>query len=132
MQDATNSNVSLFGPAGAMVSTLDEQARFLQAVFSGQLLPAAQMATLRSSVPLDGAGQPGGMGANHWTYDCASGTKTFWSHGGNVIGYASRWFVSEDGGKAVVVMGNEYHGASDTQGQLALLYGARDALCAIL
>lgn len=111
----TVSNGGMFGPAGAMVSTLQDQATFVQALFGGRLLPAAQMAELKTTVPNPEHLENGiGLGATQaWLSVCGKGA---WSLGGNVVGYNSRWYSSVDGTKQVVVLGNEHHGDSGTNG----------------
>ncbi|TMZ52978.1 class A beta-lactamase-related serine hydrolase, partial [Klebsiella pneumoniae] len=51
-RDVTVSNVQATGAAGAMVSTLDDLARFERALLSGELFPEPQLAELKNIVPI--------------------------------------------------------------------------------
>lgn len=138
--EATRSNVELFGPAGAMVSTLEDQFTFERALLSGALLPPAQMAELKTTVPIQSPTNPVptdnryGLGIVKIKVDCGGTTQWVWSHAGDVIGYHSRWAASEDGSKVAVIMGNENHlhvdGASPAQ--QALDQSTFDAVCQMI
>lgn len=126
--DVSASNVELFWSAGAIVSTLPDMATFLRALIRGQLLPPAQTAELKTTVPA-GTGVDFGAGIAHITLPCAKGA---WGHGGLVLGYYTRWYASDDGSKIVVILGNESHGDDGTNGQGILQSGAQQALCHML
>lgn len=134
--DATRSNVELFGPAGAMISTLQDQGTFERALLQEQVLPPAQLAEWKTSVPIgtDTHNQYG-LGVTHWQLQCPDGPGPFvWSHGGDVIGYHSRWFASEDGTKQVFYAANEHHGLNldESAGKQKLMEGAQNAMCGLL
>nr|WP_042191377.1 serine hydrolase domain-containing protein [Kibdelosporangium sp. MJ126-NF4]CEL20039.1 D-alanyl-D-alanine carboxypeptidase [Kibdelosporangium sp. MJ126-NF4]CTQ97263.1 D-alanyl-D-alanine carboxypeptidase (EC 3.4.16.4) [Kibdelosporangium sp. MJ126-NF4] len=126
IRDVTASNVQVFGPAGAMVSTLNDLAAFERALFSGKLLPPAQMTELKTTVPL-GGGSGYGLGVGSAPTSCG----TAWNHNGAVLGYYSMWLTSEDGSKQVVVAANEFHMLGGTRGQQDIGKAALDAYCAL-
>ncbi|MFF4011683.1 serine hydrolase domain-containing protein [Streptomyces sp. NPDC001717] len=51
LNERSTSNVQIFWTAGAIVSTLDDLNTFYRALFTGRLLPAAQMSELKTTVP---------------------------------------------------------------------------------
>ena len=86
--DVSDHNPSVGGAAGAMVSTARDWSRFHTALMSGKLLPAAQLAQLRATVPVfpdqpDGPGY--GLGIQTGTRPCG----TIWGHDGGIPGYLS-------------------------------------------
>ncbi|ONI75132.1 penicillin-binding protein [Actinosynnema sp. ALI-1.44] len=126
IRDVTTSNVQTFGPAGAMVSTLTDLAAFERALFSGKLLPPAQMTELKTTVPV-GGGAGYGLGVGSAPTPCGP----VWNHNGAVLGYYSLWLTSEDGNKQVVVAANEFHMMGGTRGQQDITKAALDAYCAL-
>lgn len=127
-QDVTVSNVQLFGPAGAMVSTLDDLATFTRALLSGRLLPPRQMAELKTTVPTSDGKTRYGLGIQHAQTPCG---KWVWEHTGAVLGYYSFWLSSEDGTKQVVQANTEYHLILGTPGQTHTGNAALNAYCAL-
>ncbi|MGK4579934.1 serine hydrolase domain-containing protein [Kitasatospora sp. HPMI-4] len=129
IRDITASDVQAFGPAGAIVSTLDDLATFSRALLSGQLLPPAQEAELKTTVPENSDGTAGyGLGIIHEQLPCG---QWVWGHNGAVLGYFSDWIASDDGTKQVVRVNNEYHMLTPTQGQQDTGQAAIDAYCAL-
>ncbi|ALG08638.1 serine hydrolase domain-containing protein [Kibdelosporangium phytohabitans] len=126
IRDVTSSNVQVYGPAGAMVSTVNDLAAFERALFSGQLLPPAQMAELKTTVPISGGGGYG-LGVGYASTPCGG----VWNHSGAVLGYFSMWLTSEDGSKQVVTAANEFHMIGGTKGQQDVGKAALDAYCAL-
>ncbi|MFJ8584717.1 serine hydrolase domain-containing protein [Streptomyces sp. NPDC093595] len=92
------------GAAGAVVSTARDWARFSSALLSGALLPAAQMAELRRTVPMDpGRPQDGpGAGLGIETGDTPCGTV--WAHDGGMTGYSSTSYSDGAGRRSAVVL----------------------------
>ncbi|WP_232733995.1 serine hydrolase [Kitasatospora sp. CB02891] len=128
-QDVTVSNVQTYGSAGAMVSTLDDLSAFSRALLTGQLLAPAQMAELKSTVPMDSSGTSAyGLGVEHLQLPCG---QWAWGHNGAVLGYLSNWLSSEDGTKQVLYANNEFHLMGGTQGQRDTVNSAFDAFCAL-
>lgn len=127
LSDVTVSDVQAFWSAGAMVSTLDDLATFDRALITGKLLPPAQEAELKTTVPA-GAGTYYGLGIGRYQTPCG---QWLWTHTGAVLGYISTWEISDDGSKQVLVANNEYHLQENTNGQTDILAGANNAFCAL-
>ncbi len=125
--DFTVSNVQAFGTAGAIVSTEDDLATFERALLSGKLLPPHQQAELKTTVPIDNAGNQYGLGIGLSPTACGMA----WNHSGGVLGYFNTWLTSDDGSKQVLVAANENHLAgAATRGQTTLGNAALKAYCA--
>jgi D-alanyl-D-alanine carboxypeptidase len=85
----------LYGPAGALLSTLDDLLRLSRALHAapeqGGLLSPGQQAELLDSIPAGGQGKRYGLGVQLFERDWAGGR--FIGHGGNVMGTSSgMWF----------------------------------------
>ncbi|MFD8085323.1 serine hydrolase domain-containing protein [Kitasatospora sp. NPDC059722] len=126
--DVTTSDVQVFGAAGAMVSTLDDLATFSRALLTGKLLPPAQQAELKTTVPAIAGIGTYGLGLIHKQLPCG---QWVWSHGGDVLGYDSEWLSSEDGTKQIVRANTEYHLLGGTKGQQDTRQSNFDAFCAL-
>jgi D-alanyl-D-alanine carboxypeptidase len=89
--------------AGAMVSTVDDLARFTTALVGGRLLPPAQLAQMRQVVPASTdrlvPGASYGLGLMQFVTPCG----TFWGHWGSIPGYKSRSFSDGTGRRSVEV-----------------------------
>jgi D-alanyl-D-alanine carboxypeptidase len=131
IQNATVSNVEMFGASGAIISTMRDQVVFERALLQGQLLPPAQMAELTTTVPIPNTVNTYGLALTLWKLQCGDG-KFVWSHGGDAVGYHSRWFASADGTKQVLYMANEHHGVGGTPGKTVLIENAQIAMCMLL
>ncbi|WP_354644635.1 serine hydrolase domain-containing protein [Kitasatospora camelliae] len=128
-QDVTVSNVQTYGSAGAMVSTLDDLSAFSRALLTGRLLAPAQMAELKTTVPMDASGTAAyGLGVEHLQLPCG---RSGWGHTGAVLGYLSNWLSSEDGTKQVLYANTEFHLIGGTRGQQDTGKAAIDAFCAL-
>ncbi|MFB7913022.1 serine hydrolase domain-containing protein [Streptomyces sp. NPDC056061] len=129
IDDVTVSNVQVSGSAGAIVSTLDDLATFSRALLTGKLLAPAQLAELKTTVPVDAAGNVGyGLGLEHMKLPCG---KWAWGHNGAVLGYFSEWLTSEDGTEQALHANNEFHMLAGTQGQADTGKAMTDAFCAL-
>ncbi|MFB7669662.1 serine hydrolase domain-containing protein [Kitasatospora sp. NPDC056138] len=129
--DETVSDVQAFGAAGAMVSTLDDLATFDRALLTGKLLPPAQEAELKTTVPVDSSGVGGyGLGIFHQQLPCG---QWVWAHSGAVLGYLSNWYSSDDGSKQAVLANTEFHmvAAPPTRGQIDTTTAEANAYCAL-
>ncbi|WP_327064435.1 serine hydrolase domain-containing protein [Kitasatospora sp. NBC_01302] len=127
--DVTVSNVQLYGSAGAMVSTLDDLTAFGKALLTGKLLPPAQEAELKTTVPVDSAGTTTyGLGIEHVQLPCG---QWAWGHNGEILGYYSAWLSSEDGTKQVAHANNEFHLLPRTSGQIDTGTALVNAYCAL-
>ncbi|MGW3090119.1 serine hydrolase domain-containing protein [Streptomyces sp. NPDC001108] len=82
--------------AGAVVSTNSDLNRFYTALLGGKLLPQAQLAEMRTTVPTEGAGQGVryGLGLTSTPLSCGG---VYWGHGGTIPGYFTLGGVREDG-----------------------------------
>lgn len=104
--DVTDVDMSWGGAAGELISTTADLARFYQALIGGQLLPAAQLHEMQTTVPVNAefnSAWPGaryGLGLMWIPLTCGGG---YWSHGGDANGYSTRDGVTPDGKRAVVV-----------------------------
>ncbi|MFH8370988.1 serine hydrolase domain-containing protein [Streptomyces sp. NPDC018031] len=103
LRDFTELDPSWAWAAGAMVSTDGDLNRFYTALFAGRLLPAAQLAEMRTTVPADQA-RPGlryGLGVMSRPLSCGG---VYWGHGGTIPGYETLGGVTEDGRSANVTV----------------------------
>ncbi|MER5499733.1 serine hydrolase domain-containing protein [Streptomyces sp. NPDC002561] len=127
ISDGTVSNVQVTGSAGAMVSTMDDLAAFSRALMTGKLLAPAQMAELKTTVPVT-TGVGYGLGIERMELPCG---KSAWGHNGAVLGYFSEWLSSEDGTEQVLHTNNEFHMLAGTPGQAHTGKAMTDAFCAL-
>ncbi|SFW77279.1 serine hydrolase domain-containing protein [Amycolatopsis australiensis] len=98
--DFTEFDPSIAGTAGALVSTGRDLDAFYTALLGGRLLPAAQLAEMKRTVPVPG--EPGtdyGLGLFHRTLP--DGTR-YWGHGGDIFGFATLAGVLDTGRSATV------------------------------
>ncbi|WP_211765228.1 serine hydrolase domain-containing protein [Kutzneria sp. CA-103260] len=131
--DVSDNNVRWGGAAGAVVSTASDWARFYAALMSGKLLPAAQLAQMRDTVPVfpdqpDGPGY--GLGIETGTTPCG----TVWEHDGGVPGYLSANFTDSAGDRTgSVLISTELFSEFDAEPKLAAASKALSnaAICAM-
>ncbi|MFF4492018.1 serine hydrolase domain-containing protein [Streptomyces sp. NPDC001544] len=90
-------DMSWVGTAGAVVSTMADLDRFYRALFTGRLIPAAELAEMKKTVPMtDSQGNVvGHYGLALMRYDWGCGT--FWGHTGAVFGAETLAISSQDG-----------------------------------
>lgn len=101
VHDVTEFNTTREDAAGGVVSTTADLSRFFRALLSGDLLPAAQLAEMRRTVPADGGVHLGyGLGLYRNRLSCGG---SYWDHGGNTAGSISRGGVSADGRRSVAL-----------------------------
>ncbi|MCS0639486.1 beta-lactamase family protein [Streptomyces sp. LP05-1] len=105
LTDVTEFDPSGAGAAGALVTDADDLTAFFSALLRGRLLPARQLAEMKSTVraeELDSAwpGARYGLGLMYVPLSCGGG---YWGHGGDLPGYSTRNGTSEDGRRVVVV-----------------------------
>lgn len=114
--DLMKEDVTVWSPsydwtAGAIVSTVDDLAKFYQALFDGTLLKPAQLAELKTTVPTDPddpmAGY--GLGVERRSMPCPDGTvSTVWGNSGGGPGYNSLALSTEDNERQLVLATNTY------------------------
>ncbi|KUL49495.1 hydrolase [Streptomyces sp. NRRL F-4489] len=93
-------NMSWGGTAGALVSTMPDLNRFYRALLSGQLLAPAQLAQMKTTVPIPGSTARYGLGLLRMSLPCGE----FWGHNGLVLG-AMTWSLSSPDGRRQVSVG---------------------------
>ncbi|MFI1100649.1 serine hydrolase domain-containing protein [Streptomyces melanogenes] len=101
--DVSRNNPSWGGAAGAMVSTAQDWARFYGALMSGKLLPAAQLAQMRTTVPTD-PNDPDGPGYGLGIETAATPCGRVWAHDGGIPGYLSTHVTDPTGRRTATVL----------------------------
>ncbi|MFE6871096.1 serine hydrolase domain-containing protein [Kitasatospora sp. NPDC057692] len=94
--DYTAMDSSMAWAAGAVVSTNTDLNSFYGALLTGRLLPAAQLAEMRTTVAAEllGPGIRYGLGIQSRPLPCGG---LVWGHGGTAASYRTRGGVTEDG-----------------------------------
>ncbi|MFF2624795.1 serine hydrolase domain-containing protein [Kitasatospora griseola] len=94
--DYTEMDTSMAWSAGAVVSTDTDLNAFYSALLTGRLLPAAQLAQMRTTVPTEllGPGVRYGLGIQSRPLSCGG---LVWGHGGTGAAHRNRGGVTEDG-----------------------------------
>ncbi len=88
---------TIVGAAGAIISTTADLDRFFAALLSGRLLPPAQLAQMRTTVPTP-AGYDYGLGLR--TFQLCG---TWWGHDGLVWGTQALQLTSPDGRRRITL-----------------------------
>ncbi|HEX6470058.1 MAG TPA: serine hydrolase domain-containing protein, partial [Streptosporangiaceae bacterium] len=101
--DVSGNDPEWAGAAGAVVSSAPDWARFYSALLSGRLLPAAQLAQLRTTVPQDPA-RPDGPGYGLGIQTGATPCGTIWGHDGGLPGYLSANATDRTGGRTATIL----------------------------
>lgn len=100
-REPMDQNFSIFGPAGSMVSTLDDSRGWAQVLASGALLDAATQAEREQGAPLD-------SGPPYDRYALGIGqTNGWWGHNGEGLGFTAAVFHNPQTGASIVVFTNE-------------------------
>ena len=107
--DVTELNPSIGGAAGQLISTPHDLATFFGALLGGKLLPAAQLAQMKTTVPapdlsLRGIDMEYGLGLASHELPC--GVEA-WGHGGDLPGVHTRNAFTEDGRGATFTVTGE-------------------------
>jgi D-alanyl-D-alanine carboxypeptidase len=87
--DVTGDYVTADGADAAVVSTARDWSRYYTALMSGRLLPATQLAEMRTTVPEDGPGDPDDLRYGLGIESAKTSCGTVWDHVGVVPGYAT-------------------------------------------
>ncbi|WP_240802719.1 beta-lactamase family protein [Streptomyces sp. A0642] len=101
LRDFTEMDPSAGWAAGQLVSTNSDLNRFFAALLGGRLLPAAQLAEMRTTVPAGTSGLRYGLGLTSRPLSCGG---VYWGHGGDIAGYETRGGVTDDGRAANVAV----------------------------
>ncbi|MFJ9953477.1 serine hydrolase domain-containing protein [Kitasatospora sp. NPDC091207] len=102
--DVSGNSPSWGGAAGAVVSTARDWSRFYTALMSGRLLPAAQLAQLRTTVATDPANPVDGPGYGLGIETAPTPCGTIWAHEGGITGYSSVNYTDGTGGRTATVL----------------------------
>ncbi|MFM9370671.1 serine hydrolase domain-containing protein [Streptomyces sp. Da 82-17] len=132
--DLTRFSPSYDWTAGAMISTVDDLARFQRALFGGKLLAPAQQRALLT--PVDVPGAPAyGLGVQRREVPCPDGPVTVWGSDGAGPGYTSVAAATEDGRRQLVLAVTVFDIAAQLRGEppvprsKALARAQQAALC---
>lgn len=126
LRDITEIDPSWGWAAGQMVSTGSDLNRFFGALLAGHLLPRAQLARMRSTVPAEATFGPGaryGLGLVSRPLPCGG---LSWGHGGSFPGYETRGGATDDGRAANVAVTMQL---DDEAGRRNLERAVDTALC---
>lgn len=99
--DVTELDPSWGWAAGQLIATPSDIDRFFTALLGGKLLPKAQLAEMRRTVPADDLG-PGvryGLGLTSTPLSCGG---VAWGHGGDITGYSTVNGATDDGRAAAI------------------------------
>lgn len=152
-RDMTRFSPSYDWTAGAMISTVDDLARFHRALFAGELLPLAQQRALVDTVNFPGAPDYG-LGVQRMEVLCgdkasvrsqesrdgrrsAKGAKSVgvWTTDGGGPGYTSVSLSSVDGERQLVLAANVFDLAAELRGEApvprseGMVMARRTAMC---
>ncbi|GGV29155.1 serine hydrolase [Kitasatospora herbaricolor] len=100
-RDTTEIDPSPAWAAGQMISTNADLNQFFTALLDGRLLPAAQLAQMRATVPIGDSGAGYGLGIISRPLSCGG---VYWGHGGDIPGYESRGGVTDEGRAASITV----------------------------
>ncbi|MCX4528776.1 MULTISPECIES: serine hydrolase [unclassified Streptomyces] len=101
LRDFTEIDPSAGWAAGQMISTNSDVNQFFAALLGGRLLPPAQLAQMRTTVPVGDTGAGYGLGLMSRPLSCGG---VYWGHGGDIAGYETRGGVTDDGRAASVAV----------------------------
>jgi D-alanyl-D-alanine carboxypeptidase len=104
LRDLSVTNTSWAWTAGALVSTAADLNRFFRALLGGRLLRPAELARMRTTVPMP---QGGGYGLGLLWVDLPGGR--YWGHDGVVFGHGTVSLHSADGSRQVTFADNVTH-----------------------
>jgi D-alanyl-D-alanine carboxypeptidase len=98
LRDLTVFNSSAAWATGGVVSTAGDMAHYWRALLGGKLLAPPQLAAMKVTVPI-GHGLPMSYGLGIMKFDQynSKACGTLWGNGGDIPGYSTEFFNSEDG-----------------------------------
>jgi D-alanyl-D-alanine carboxypeptidase len=127
LTDLSAFSPSLSGPAGAIVSTVDDVAGFYRALLSGRLLKPEQLKAMRTTLP-DPKGdlvQRMGYGLIRFSTSCGAA----WGHSGSFPGYWTHAWTSASGKRQAVLMVNIDPSSVTDPARAAFYKALDDAYC---
>ncbi|MFT2019381.1 serine hydrolase domain-containing protein [Streptomyces sp. 796.1] len=109
IHDVTRLNPSVAWASGEVVTTTADLNRFYVALLRGHLLPAAELAQMKTTVPVaDGVPLRYGLGLMEWRLSCGT---TVWGHDGGIHGSASYAFADEGADHSIALnLNGDYAG----------------------
>jgi D-alanyl-D-alanine carboxypeptidase len=122
-------DVSVFSPsigwaAGAMVSTVDDLARFYGALLGGRLLRPEQLREMETARRVN-QNFSYGMGLMNLKLPCG----TVWGHDGGIAGYRTWALSSKDGARQMIAIANLGEDSLGQKGDQAMLQALAAAYC---
>ncbi|MCC8246345.1 serine hydrolase domain-containing protein [Saccharothrix luteola] len=102
--DVTDYEMSRFWGSGNLVSTVDDLNRFYRALLAGGLVPAAQAAEMRTTVPSGIPGLEFGLGLMRIPLPPGCAAPDIWGFNGSVPGYHTWTMHSPDARRQVSVV----------------------------
>jgi D-alanyl-D-alanine carboxypeptidase len=98
LRDLTVFNSSAAWATGGLVSTATDMAHYWRALLGGKLLDPPQLAAMKITVPI-GHGLPVSYGLGLMKFDQykSKACGTLWGNGGDIPGYSTEFFHTEDG-----------------------------------
>ncbi|WP_426403458.1 serine hydrolase domain-containing protein [Streptomyces sp. R-07] len=112
LREYTEIDPSAGWAAGQMISTNSDVNRFFSALLGGELLPDAQLAQMRTTVPVGDTGARYGLGLMSRKLSCGG---VYWGHGGDIVGYETRGGVTDDGRAANIAVTSVPDDIADTR-----------------
>ncbi|GAA4233554.1 serine hydrolase domain-containing protein [Streptosporangium album] len=116
--DVTRMDPSLDWAAGEMISTTRDLNRFFDALLTGKLTSARALDAMRTAVAT-GVGFRYGLGLQEYTLPCG---RSLWGHSGELIGYMTFAFRSDDGRRLALSVNP--HTRKPSQEEMFALAGA--------
>ncbi|MGR4878209.1 serine hydrolase domain-containing protein [Streptomyces sp. LARHCF249] len=101
LRDVTEIDPSAAWAAGQMISTNSDLNRFFTALLAGDLLPAAELTRMRTTIPIGNTGAGYGLGLMSRPLSCGG---VYWGHGGDIAGYETRGGATDDGRAANIAV----------------------------
>ncbi|MEV1119722.1 serine hydrolase domain-containing protein [Actinosynnema sp. NPDC049800] len=102
--DVTDYEMSRFWGSGNLVSTVDDLNRLFRALLAGGLVPAAQAAEMRETVPSGIPGLEFGLGLMRIPLPPGCAAPEIWGFNGSVPGYHTWTMHSPDAGRQLSVV----------------------------
>lgn len=128
--DVTELDPSWGWAAGQLISTPSDLNRFFSALLGGRLLPAAELAEMKKTVPAEmWPGGRYGLGLVSTPLSCGG---IYWGHGGDIPGYETRGGVTTTGRAAsiaVTALPGTFEPENAERAAAAVLAAVDTALC---